>query len=223
MVRKINYPKSRKSPHKHTVKSHSRKGHPVRSFKRGRGSPSTTRKRRKNSQTALTTKQRVFVIPKKHVMDKRFSPFLQEKWSSQYRDVQNYLTGRAKVLATVTNGEYTVKITDDFRVLYFHNDRMREPVPMGLWMDWPEKHWKITEEEYRELPIKTRAKLEANEQLTKWIRKEYYTGWLSTYKPKIYEKMWWDGLSSYSIKHGIAGENKKLKPIVKRFWRGQNA
>ena len=45
MIRKINYPKHRKPPKQHNVKAHKRKGQPVRSFSRGKGTTRIIKKR----------------------------------------------------------------------------------------------------------------------------------------------------------------------------------
>ena len=46
-MRKINYPKNRKSPIRHRVREHKRLGRPVHSYMRGEGDKSTISKRKK--------------------------------------------------------------------------------------------------------------------------------------------------------------------------------
>jgi len=203
----------RKSPVRHKVREHKRRGRRVNSFWRGRGK--ILRK--------VIRKSKIFVMPV-HTVDKRFSPFIQEKYDRDRRTVKHYLSNKSDVFVSVTDGEYTVKITRGSKVLFFKNDRMNEPVPAGDWLDLPEKHWNLTDAQYKALSVTERTKLEAKEQLTKWIRKEYYTLWLDAYKPKMYERMWLDeGLSAFTIKHGLAARDRKLKPLVLKIWRGKVA
>lgn len=47
------------------------------------------------------------------------------------------------------------------------------PEPAGWWMDWPEKEWGLTKAQYAKLPTIERARMEAREQATKWVAKQY--------------------------------------------------
>ena len=71
--RKINYPNRRKSPVRHTVKSHTRQGRPVRSFSRGHG----------HSQKIIGIKKRKVFVTKYGYMtpeEKRLFDKVYEEW-----------------------------------------------------------------------------------------------------------------------------------------------
>jgi len=48
-LKKISYPKKRKSPYRHRVREHKRQGHPVHSYERGKGDKPTLSKKRRLS------------------------------------------------------------------------------------------------------------------------------------------------------------------------------
>lgn len=49
-------------------------------------------------------------------------------------------------------------------------------VRAGYWMDYPEVHWKISDSDYKKLPIETRAKMECDEQLRYDLKQEFEDG-----------------------------------------------
>jgi len=73
------------------------------------------------------------------------------------------------VLDDIDNSQIWIKVGDPY------------PVPSGKWMDIPEKHWKLSNEEYFSMPINKRAEMECKEQVIKYIpyqfennKKEFY-------------------------------------------------
>jgi hypothetical protein len=119
--------------------------------------------------------------------------------------VKSFLTGN-KPLATASKGPYTVAIMSDGRMLYLKKGW--EPAPAGLWMDFPEEHWGIGEDDYRALPRKQRAALEAQEQL-RYIEEQFYDHWVRFYLHDEFDKMWWQGWKDLGWKK-LNQEAKKL-------------
>jgi len=103
----------------------------------------------------------------------------------QSENLKGYLSGKIKVLASVSNNKYTVFILENAGQLYIRNDIPEKPIPRGQWMDfWEEDHEKyfgITEDKYNNLLREERALLEAKLQLKLWIEKQferfYYEWW----------------------------------------------
>ncbi len=131
--------------------------------------------------------------PPRYVRDSRFSPLVQKRYDESLQDVCVYIMNpEENTLASASDNEYTVVITKDRRMLYIRNDLPDKPAAAGLWMDWPEEHWGISEEEYYKLPMKERAKLEAQEQLNRWVRLEYEELFVETWCADLADRFWWD-------------------------------
>ena len=120
--------------------------------------------------------------------------------------IEKYSRGEIKPIAKYKEGRYKIEILGDYKgrhdLLYFRED-ISEPVPSGLWMDWREKHWGLTEEEYRRLSLEERAKLEAKEQMN-WIGKEFEELWVEYYIPRDYPH------------YRYMGWNKRMHKIFER-------
>ena len=58
-------------------------------------------------------------------------------------------------------------------IIVFERIKDKKLAWCGYWMDWPEEHWKIPEDKYYNLCRDARASLEAHEQLTRWVYKEF--------------------------------------------------
>lgn len=128
--------------------------------------------------------------------DKRFSPFIQEKFDRDKRVIIAYLSGNLKEVNYAQNDNYKVVILDnpEYTTLYIKQSNPHTPVPAGKWMDWweedHEKYFGVTEHKYNQLPIHIRANLEAKLQLTHWVEREYKTLYDEFYYPRKYDKMW---------------------------------
>ncbi|MDP2662025.1 MAG: hypothetical protein Q8R28_14975 [Dehalococcoidia bacterium] len=94
---------------------------------------------------------------------------------------ERLLAGESTLLAGGYHGDFGAAI-DTSGQLYALK-RGWEPALAGWWMDWPEEHWNLTEEEYLALPRQKRARLEAMEQAVKWVPGQFYMLWLGTYVP----------------------------------------
>lgn len=126
-----------------------------------------------------------------------------------------YVAGNAP-LAEVWNGEYgcaTMAFTDaDWAAQDRENGYGRSgvhvylrkgyaPAVSGFWMDFPEDHWGLTDDEYYALDASARAALECTEQATKYVNSQFTTQWVETYHPHRYNYitcvafrfMGWDG------------------------------
>jgi hypothetical protein len=95
-----------------------------------------------------------------------------------------------QTLANASNKKFRVVITKDGRMIYIRNDLPLFPAHAGIWMDFPEKHWKISRYKYRKLPEEERARLEAEEQL-RYAAKEFEQYWVETWFPDDYYSFWW--------------------------------
>ena len=95
-----------------------------------------------------------------------------------------------QTLANASNKKYCVVITRHRRIMYIRNDMPLFPAHAGRWMDFPERHWKISRYKYRKLPQEERAKLEANEQL-RYAAGEFEQYWIQTWFPDDYYSFWW--------------------------------
>lgn len=120
----------------------------------------------------------------------------------EQRDQLVFLSGKAKPLADVEEGDYRVVVTDNRRMLYFRH-RSTKPVPAGLWMGWwepdYEKYFGVTEEQYETLSLGEQAEVEARLQLKLWVPKEYYFLYAEFYYPREYNTWWDKGGASLSV------------------------
>ena len=208
----------RKTPVRHTVKRHKRGGRWIESFERGHGKIQQKRPRK-----VVYKKQRVYSLIGIE-RDSRYAPHVGREHKTAITDVIKYLTAKVRVIGQVSNDEYTVKITESIdksmgrsgRVLVILNSRPDEPVPVGYWMDSPEEEWGYSKTEYFMLPETERATLEAQEQLDKWVDKQFYSNWLDFYAPEIHDRMLWSG----EIDIGVSFEerNEQAKKIVELIW-----
>jgi len=60
-------------------------------------------------------------------------------------------------------------------------------------MGEPEDKWGISQGDFDKMPIQQRAKMEAEEQIKNWVNDDIYKEeWLGVYKPRVYDKIWWE-------------------------------
>jgi hypothetical protein len=57
------------------------------------------------------------------------------------------------------------------------------PAAAGWWMDFPEPSWGISDSVYDALPRRSRARLEAQEQVSRYVEQQFSGNWLSLYHP----------------------------------------
>ena len=134
-------------------------------------------------------------IPYKELTPKKHENFLKWDEKRQKENTQKHLndllSNKANILANVNNGKYGVIITKTEGEEYREPDgttydnltrpgrefyyKIGSPiiVPAGYWMDWWEPEHGITEEEYKKLSMRERAKLEAQLQLEKYTPEQY--------------------------------------------------
>jgi len=154
-----------------------------------------------------------YPTPNDIITDNRFSPVVAENRLSNLQTIFFYANNNYLATVMEESNEYKILMPTPLgKILIFRTD-WPEPVPSGLWMDWPEESWNINNKEWKLMPVKERARLEAKEQLEKWIPKEYYSNWLETYAPKEYDKLYWSGLKDLTIEE----QNKRLKPIAEKL------
>ncbi len=200
------------------MKRHKREGGWIKSFERGHGIKQQRRPRR-----VVHKKQRVYSLIGIE-RDSRFAPHVRREYKNAITDVIRYLTGKVRIIGRASNNEYTVKIIDSIdksmgrhgRVLVMLNSRPDEPVPTGYWMDSPEKEWGYSDIEYFMLPKTERATLEAQEQLDKWVDKQFYSNWLDFYAPETHDRMFWSG--EIDIGASYEERNEQAKKIVESIW-----
>ena len=144
------------------------------------------------SQADIQTIQRLLEHGKDHISDARFSPFVSEHLFDSRQDLIILLNNKAEFMI-VWNGEFGCGSSPyQYNRLYFFKKGWAEPVPAGLWMDWTEEEWGISDADYEKLPIEKRLYLELSEQASKWVAKEYYESWIRFYAPNISDRVWWD-------------------------------
>jgi hypothetical protein len=98
--------------------------------------------------------------------------------SESIKMVEAFLRDQVNVVGQYTDGTYTVYILrvlgmEGFYIIITKKDDPH-PVPAGKWMDFPEEHWDISEQEYYQLFIQTRAEMECKEQIENWVKREFY-------------------------------------------------
>lgn len=120
--------------------------------------------------------------------DERFSAIVLESRREAAQAVGAYLRSEP-VLAEFRKEEFGCAILASGRIVYTRDGW--EPVGAGLWMDWEEKEWGLSQGQYRALPREKRAALEAQEQVEKWVAKEFYGLWLEMYMPTLADERWW--------------------------------
>lgn len=85
----------------------------------------------------------------------------------------------SNILASASNKRYIIYVsnvigknkigTKLFRK-YIYDKRTKKLITSGFWMDWPEKHWKISKKKYYQMTYSTRAELECEEQIKNWLK-----------------------------------------------------
>ena len=124
--------------------------------------------------------------------DKRYSDWQNESQREARSAVREYVSG-VTPLVEVHVGEYGIAIMESYWQVCLRDGW--EPVYAGLWMDMREKHWGLTRAKYLALPRVERARLEANEQLERWIAAQFAEHWLETYYPEVDNRYrWGDGI-----------------------------
>lgn len=142
--------------------------------------------------------------------------FYQEHVQAMHREgtaaVQAYLDGSVRPIASATEGDMTVHVMGQVagENTHLYQRAGMEPVYAGKWMDFPETHWGMSNDEYRSLPIGKRAALEAKEQL-RYAPSQYAGRWLETYAPVTYDEKY------LGFKRGPGGDSR-WKPDV--GWKG---
>jgi hypothetical protein len=123
-----------------------------------------------------------------HKVDPFFSPMVQEFRNRCVRTVIGFLKKTIQPMASYSDGTYTCYVLSDWE----HSQIWMKagdpyPVPSGKWMDFPEEHWGISQEDYDALPNEKRAELECKEQVTKWMPSQFEDKKKEFYHPEEHE------------------------------------
>jgi hypothetical protein len=141
-------------------------------------------------------------IDASHIVDSRFSPIVQQHRNRSVNAVLGYLDGKYRPLGEWSSRKYNCAILDDpdHTKLYFKFGDPH-PVPVGKWMGWPEKHWKISKSRWEQMSVRERAILECKEQVRRYAWRQWQRGFIEFYMPQQYEKAYWDFLSRKRLSH----------------------
>jgi hypothetical protein len=147
-------------------------------------------------------------VAEKVKTDKRFNvSFIDDIRRDQYNAIVSYLSGEEPLAEVIDDDGFKSIIMGDGNKIYEMDDW--EPIASGRWMDWPEEHWGLSEQEYNKMPRAQRATLEAKEQLK--YRYQFYSDWVGIYHPDVYAQKFWDeGWSGLSETES----NKRFKKLA---------
>lgn len=131
-----------------------------------------------------------------HKVDARYSQSVQAHRDRQVDAVVGYLEGRYKPLEEWAGRKYrSVILNDPGNTFVSFKAGSPYPVPLGRWMGWSEKHWRISRAKYFKLTIEERATLECKEQVMRYVSKQWLDDYISFYHPKEYERRYWEVVS----------------------------
>lgn len=152
--------------------------------------------------TSTSTRKIRARIDPTHRVDSRFSSWVQEDRNRRVRAVVGFLDGKYKPLAEWASRKYKCAILDDpEHTCLFFKLGDPHPVPSGKWMDWPEKHWRISRSRWKKMPLRERAVLECKEQVARYVWRQWLEGFVSFYMPRQYEVNYWDYCSRKTNSH----------------------
>jgi hypothetical protein len=143
--------------------------------------------------------------------DERYSEWVLQHRQEQKDDLIRLVNGEDTLIKLKFQGEWGCGIPHHFcGRMYFFKRGWAEPVPCGIWMGFPEPHWHITSNQWDSMNKEEQAEFEANEQLDKWVEKEYYELWLTIYAPEVADKIWWNGGATITVS-GTKEQRQELR------------
>jgi len=148
--------------------------------------------------------------------DKRYSPTVLDDRKDSRRDIELLLWQPCNITVAWSGGFGVYVPPVQYGRIFIFKKGWLEPVPLGIWMGWPEEEWNISENEWSKMSMKDKAKLEAKEQVTKYVADEYYNSWLSTYAPDVADYIWWDEGGALTSSRGTPKQKSMLLEKYKR-------
>jgi len=142
-------------------------------------------------QESVSIANKLIVKSGEPTADPRYSTMVLEYRVIGRKALERLLAGE-KLTALTWAGGFGCGLTTIGQPMFYFMSVWPEPVPSGSWMGLPEKHWGISESKWELLTLVEKAKLEAGEQASRYVAKEYYGCWLDSYAPTEADKIWWD-------------------------------
>lgn len=133
-------------------------------------------------------------IPKYYKRDRRYADSFRVAWQKRIQNLRLLRQGKLKRTKIQWYYNYGAAIASNNQDFIF-SKIYKDEVPTGNFMEWWETDFKqfgIYEKDWDKLTIWQKRFLEAKLQAKNWAKSGYKPGWLATYHPKNFDRIWWD-------------------------------